>query len=82
MVNIELGMTSDLVFVNVYRAQESIPRNRFRQPTLPCGPVRHEWGCHFSSPGWESIPGLLKRFTNTDSVVIPSWSAGRAQEAS
>jgi hypothetical protein len=33
------------VFVNVYRAQESIP------------------------PGWESIPRLLKRFTNTGSGV-------------
>jgi hypothetical protein len=24
---------------------------------------------HFTSQGWESIPGLLKRFTNTGSAV-------------
>jgi hypothetical protein len=28
------------VFVNVEEAQESIPRNRFRQPVEPGGPVR------------------------------------------
>ncbi len=28
------------VFVNVYVAQESIPRNRFRQPMKPAGPVQ------------------------------------------
>ncbi len=28
------------VFVNVYGAQEPIPRNRFRQPMQPGGPVR------------------------------------------
>jgi hypothetical protein len=28
------------VFVKVYGAQESIPRNRLRQPMLPDGPVR------------------------------------------
>jgi hypothetical protein len=32
--------TAEAVFVNVYGAQESIPRNRFRQPMQPCGPVR------------------------------------------
>jgi hypothetical protein len=29
-----------LVFLNVYGAPESIPRNEFRQPTYPGGPVR------------------------------------------
>jgi hypothetical protein len=28
------------VFLNVYGAQESPPRNEFRQPTKPGGPVR------------------------------------------
>ncbi len=28
------------VFLNVYGAQESIPRNEFRQPMFPGGPVR------------------------------------------
>ncbi len=28
------------VFLNVYGAQESIPRNEFRQPMYPGGPVR------------------------------------------
>ncbi len=42
------------VFVNVYGAQESVPRN----------PIR---------AGWESIPGLLKRSTN-------SGSEGRERE--
>jgi hypothetical protein len=31
---------SELVFVNIYGVQESIPINRFRQPTSPCGPVQ------------------------------------------
>jgi hypothetical protein len=35
-----LAQRSEPVFVNVYRAQESIPRNRFRQPMQPDGPVR------------------------------------------
>ncbi len=40
-------------------AQESIPRNRFCQPMQPGGPV-----CQI---GWESISGLLIRFTNSGS---------------
>ncbi len=31
---------TELVFLNVYGAQESISRNEFRQPMLPGGPVR------------------------------------------
>jgi hypothetical protein len=31
---------SEPVFLNVYEAQESIPRNEFRQPMKPGGPVR------------------------------------------
>jgi hypothetical protein len=30
----------DLVFLNVYGALESIPRNEFLQPMYPGGPVR------------------------------------------
>jgi hypothetical protein len=41
----ELGRP-EAVFVNVYRAQESI------------------------APGWESIPGLLKRPTNTGFDIL------------
>jgi hypothetical protein len=46
--------------------QESIPRNRFRQPLKFGGPIR-EKGCRTTPPDWESIPGLFKRFTNTGS---------------
>jgi hypothetical protein len=52
------------VFVNVNGAKESIPWNRFRQPTLPGGPVQPS---RVVAPGWESIPVLLKRFTNAGS---------------
>jgi hypothetical protein len=35
----------------------------------PVGPVRQIGLAFFTGPpGWESIPGLLKRFTNTGSV--------------
>ncbi len=54
------------VFVNVYGAQESNPMNRFRHPMKPGGPVR-QIGCRTGPSAWESIPGLLKRSTNTDS---------------
>ncbi len=59
-------MESEPVFLNVYGAQESIPRNRFRQPMQPGGPVR-QIGFRTGSPGRESMPGLLKRSTNTGS---------------
>ncbi len=35
-----MTIISEPVFLNVYGAQESIPRNEFRQPMLPGGPVR------------------------------------------
>jgi hypothetical protein len=58
------------VFVNVQRAQESIARNRFRQPLYVA------WRAGTSNrivvPGWESIPGLHKRFTNTGSCWTPT----------
>jgi hypothetical protein len=53
-------MMAESVFVNVFGAQESIP------PTYVA--------CRTAPPGWESIPGLLKMFTNTGSggpVQIP-----------
>jgi hypothetical protein len=34
------GRRSEPVFVNVYGAQESIPRNRFRPPMQPFWPVQ------------------------------------------
>jgi hypothetical protein len=42
-------------FINVYKAHESMPMNRFRQPIYP---------------SWESIPGLLKRFRNSGSEPV------------
>jgi hypothetical protein len=33
-------VTTEPVFLNVYGAQESIPKNEFLQPMLPGGPVR------------------------------------------
>jgi hypothetical protein len=55
------------VFENVYGAQESIPRNLFRQPIQLDGPVR-KIGFRTSPPGWKSIPSLLKRSANTGSI--------------
>ncbi len=48
-------------FVNVSGPQESIPRNQIRLHIEPVGQVRQI--------GWESIPGLLKRFANSGSGV-------------
>jgi hypothetical protein len=59
--------TSEPVFVNNYGAQESIPRDRFRQPMQPGGPVR-QIGMRTGPPGWESISGLLEGSTNTGSA--------------
>jgi hypothetical protein len=33
-------ISAEPVFLNVYGAQESIPRNEFRQPMYPGGPVQ------------------------------------------
>jgi hypothetical protein len=62
------GYYTELVFVNVYGGQEndsveSIP------PAYACIPsdrynVQRHWVA-VPRPGWESIPGLLKRSTNT-----------------
>ncbi len=40
LMTLNILYQSEPVFVNVYGAQESIPRNRFRQPLQPDGPVR------------------------------------------
>ncbi len=48
------------VFVKVYVDQESIPRNRFRQPSL-AGRYDKQ-GCRTGPPGWKLIPRLLKGF--------------------
>ncbi len=48
------------VFLNVYGAQESIPRNEFRQPMYPGGPVRQLYS--------SSVPSPHRLFTNSSSV--------------
>jgi hypothetical protein len=52
-------------FVNVE------PGNRFQgiDSASPCSLAGRyvKWGCRTGPPGWESIPGLLKRFANTGS---------------
>ncbi len=42
------------------------PKNRFHQAMQPCGRCDKQ-GCRTVPPGWESITGLLKRFTNMGS---------------
>jgi hypothetical protein len=49
------------VFLNVYRGQESIIRNRFRQPMQPGGPIR--------KPYSYSVPSPHRLFRNTSSVL-------------
>ncbi len=49
--------TVESAFVNVYGAQESIPRNRFRQPIYPVEPVR-QIGLSYRPA---SLPGLYKK---------------------
>ncbi len=46
-------------FINV-RAQESIPRKRFRQ-AMRLADRYVKQGCCTGPPGWESIPGLSKK---------------------
>jgi hypothetical protein len=38
-LNSKQARRTEPVFLNVYGAQESIPRNEFRQPMEPGGPV-------------------------------------------
>jgi hypothetical protein len=57
-----LGACAEPVFINVWRTQESIPSLAGRYD---------KYRVHTDSPDWESIPGLLKRFTNTGSEVLP-----------
>ncbi len=54
------------IFVNVYGAQESVPRNRFRQPMYPGEPVQLV-GLSYQLARLGIDAGLLKRFTNTGS---------------
>jgi hypothetical protein len=69
MYSVVTAFQPEPVFVNNYGAQESIPRNRFRQPMSPGGPVR-QVGFRTDTPGWESISGLLERSTNGLSAEI------------
>jgi hypothetical protein len=75
------------VFVNVYGAQESTPRNRFRQPMYPGRQVRHIGLSYRPDRLWIYIPGLLKRYPNTG-LWFPlngkykydmSWSSHKTQ---
>jgi hypothetical protein len=59
-------VASEPVFVNGKGAQESIPRNQFAGLCSQAG----RYGCCTGPPSWKSIPGILKRFTYTGSVVI------------
>ncbi len=55
------------VFVNVQGHQESIPR--IDSASLCSMAGRYDkYGCRIGPPGWESVPGILKRFTNTGSA--------------
>jgi hypothetical protein len=40
ILNTQRRWETEPVFINVSGAQESIPRNEFRQPISPSGPVR------------------------------------------
>ncbi len=65
-----IRLSPEPVFVNVYGAQKLIPRNRLHQPKQPGGPVRQIGLSYCGPPGWESITGLLKRFTSSGSAYI------------
>jgi hypothetical protein len=51
--------SSEPVFLNIHGAQKSIPRNEFRQPIWPFGPVRLPYSYLFRSPiDFLQIPAL------------------------
>ncbi len=60
-------LPSEPVFVNIYGAQELNPRNQSLACLCSLNDRYDKQGCRTSPPEWESIPGLLKRFTNTGS---------------
>ncbi len=73
------------VFLNVYGAQESIPRNEFRQPMQPGGPVRypiHPWFLapidSLKIPALGKIIGTLIREPNP-LQLLPFTSTPRAR---
>jgi hypothetical protein len=63
---------SETEFVNVYGAQESIQRNRYSSLCIWRAGTKNSAVVYTGPPGWESIPGLIKRFTNTGSEVDSS----------
>ncbi len=82
---IAMGIETGPEFVNVQGAQEQIPRNRFRRPMQPGGPVR-QTGLQYRYARlhrmMESIPGLRKRlqilaqvleYRTIDSFVERCW---------
>ncbi len=54
------------------------PRNRFWETNsaslCSLASLHDKHGCCIGPPGWESIPGLLKRFTNTSSEKHKNWT--------
>jgi hypothetical protein len=50
-------------------------KESFRQPMYPGVPYV-KWGYRTSPPGWESIPGLLKRFKDTGSGILEQYMVG------
>jgi hypothetical protein len=60
---------SEPVFLNVYGAQELIPRNEFRQPMWPGGPVRF-----VRKPYSYSVPSPHRLFKNSSSDTVPCTS--------
>jgi hypothetical protein len=60
-----LHLETEPVFVNVFESQESIPPAYVAWRTG----IYDKKGCRTGPPGWESIPGLLKRSTNAGSCL-------------
>ncbi len=46
----QMRITGEPVFLNVYGARESIPRNEFRRPMQPGGPIRKPYSYSVHSP--------------------------------
>jgi hypothetical protein len=70
---LDWSMKSEPIFVIIYIAQESLPRNRFRQSIYPGGIDSANLcilaDCRIGPPGWELIPRLLKRFIVTGLAI-------------
>jgi hypothetical protein len=65
---LDANQNLDLRVIKLLKAQESIPRNQFRQPMRPGGPVRRPYS--------HSVPNPHRLFKNfsTGSVPLPVYS--------